>query len=69
MDSRFLARMEQLLALYALPYDLAYPVVCYDERPCFLIGDKVEPLALQSGQVRKEHYADEKLVVCITGRY
>ena len=52
--------MEQLLALYALPYDPAYPVVCYDERPCFLIGDKVEPLALQSGQVRKEHYAYEK---------
>ena len=56
--------MEQLLALYALPYDPAYPVVCYDERPCFLIGDKVEPLALQSGQVRKEHYAYEKLGSC-----
>lgn len=56
--------MEQILALYALPYDPAYPVVCYDERPCFLIGDKVEPLALESGQVRKEHYAYEKLGSC-----
>jgi hypothetical protein len=28
---------------------------------CFLIGDTVEPLALQSGQVRKEHYAYAKL--------
>ena len=53
--------MEQLLALYQQPYDPNYPVVCYDERPCFLIGDQVEPLALQSGQVRKEHYAYEKL--------
>jgi len=56
--------MEHLLARYARPYDPAYPVVCYDERPCFLIGDKVEPLALQSGQVRKEHYAYEKLGSC-----
>lgn len=56
--------MEQILALYALPYDPLYPVLCFDERPCFLIGDQVEPLALQSGQVRKEHYAYEKLGSC-----
>ena len=56
--------MERLLWLYALPYDPDYPVVCFDERPCFLIGDKVEPVALQSGQVRKEHDADEKCGSC-----
>ena len=56
--------MEQLLWLYALPYDPLYPVVCYDERPCFLIDDIVDPLALQSGQVRKEHYAYEKNGSC-----
>src|SRR5215210_7191598 len=56
--------MEQILCLYALPYDRLYPVICYDERPCFLIGDRIEPLALQSGQVRKEHYAYEKLGSC-----
>jgi transposase len=56
--------METILALYALPYDPDDPVVCFDERPCFLIGDEVEPLALQSGQVRKEHYAYEKLGSC-----
>ena len=49
LDSRFMARMELILALYALPFDPEYPVVCFDERPCFLIGDEVEPLALQSG--------------------
>lgn len=64
MDSRFVARMEALLALYGLPYDPLYPVICYDERPCFLIGDQVEPLSLQSGQVRKEHYAYEKNGSC-----
>jgi hypothetical protein len=61
LDSRFLARMETILALYALPYDPEYPVVCFDERPCFLIGDEVGPLTIQSGQVHKEHYAYEKL--------
>ena len=57
LDSRFLARKEQILALYALPYDAAFPVVCYDERPCFLIGDQIEPVAMQTGQIRKEHFA------------
>ena len=56
--------MEQILWLYALPYDPDYPVVCLDERPCFLIGDIVEPIAMQTGQVRKEHYAYEKLGAC-----
>jgi len=56
--------MELILALYGLPYDLAYPVVCYDERPCFLIGDQIEPVAMQTGQVRKEHYAYEKHGSC-----
>ena len=56
--------MERILWLYALPYDRHYPVICLDERPCFLIGEEVEPLALQSGRVRKEHYAYEKNGSC-----
>ena len=56
--------MAQILKLYALPYDPQYPVICFDERPCLLIGDMVEPLALQTGKVRKEHYAYEKLGSC-----
>jgi DDE superfamily endonuclease len=57
--------MERLLWLYALPYDPRYPVICFDERPCFLIGDVVAPLTMQSGQVCKEHYAYEKLGSCV----
>jgi transposase len=56
--------MERILWLYALPYDPLYPVVCFDERPCFLIGDAVEPIAMSTGQVRKEHYAYEKNGSC-----
>ncbi len=56
--------MEQILHLYARPYDPSHPVLCFDERPCFLIGDKVEPHALQGGEIRKEHYAYEKFGSC-----
>jgi transposase len=56
--------MEAILNLYGLPYDPTYPVLCFDERPCFLIGDRIEPLAMQTGQIRKEHYAYEKNGSC-----
>jgi hypothetical protein len=45
-------------------YDRLYPVICFDERPCFLIGEEIDPLPLQSGQLRKEHYAYEKNGSC-----
>jgi len=64
INAQFLARMERILALYARSYDPDYPVICFDERPCFLIGDLIEPFALQSGRLRKEHYAYEKLGSC-----
>jgi hypothetical protein len=64
LDAAFLAKMETLLWLYALPYNEHYPVVCFDERPCFLIGEAVEPISMQSGKVRKEHYAYEKNGSC-----
>ena len=56
--------MERILALYALPYDPRFPVVCFDERPCFLIGETLVPQPTQPGKVRKEHYAYEKHGSC-----
>jgi hypothetical protein len=56
--------MERILNLYKQPYNPDYPVICFDERPCFLIGDKVEPIAMQTGKLRKEHYTYEKLGSC-----
>jgi len=64
INAQFIAHMERLLWLYALPYDPLYPVVCFDERPCFLIGEEIAPLPVQSGRVRKEHYAYEKNGAC-----
>jgi transposase len=56
--------MENLLRLYALPYDAGHPVLCFDERPCFLIGDVVAPACMQSGQVKREHYTYTKHGSC-----
>ena len=64
MDANFIARMEQILYLYALPYDAAFPLVCFDERPCFLIGETVAGLEMKAGQVARQHYAYEKNGSC-----
>jgi transposase len=52
--------MELILHLYILPYNPDYPVVCFDERPCFLIGDTVQGLEMEAGKVAKENYAYSK---------
>jgi len=56
--------MEQILWLYALDYDPLYPVICFDERPCFLIEDIKTPIAMRSGKITKEHYAYKKNGSC-----
>ena len=57
--------MERLLWLYSLPLNPRFPVVCFDERPCFLIGDTVPALALKAGSVCKEHYEYKKNGSCV----
>lgn len=57
--------MENILCLYRLAYNEKYPVVCFDERPCFLIGDVIKGLELKAEQVRKEHYEYEKNGSCV----
>ncbi|MCO5245081.1 MAG: IS630 family transposase [Anaerolineae bacterium] len=64
INAQFLAQMERVLWVYSQPYDPAHPVICFDERPCFLIGDVLAPLPLQTGQVAKEHYAYSKHGSC-----
>ena len=56
--------MEELLALYAEAHDPQLPVICFDERPCFLLGEAVAPLPMTTGQVAKEHYAYQKHGSC-----
>lgn len=48
--------MEQVLHTYSLPYNPKRPGVCFDERPCFLIGDVLHPIAMKAGQSKREDY-------------
>lgn len=44
MNAAFVARMEDVLAVYERPYEPRFPVVCFDERPCVLHAQPTEPL-------------------------
>ena len=55
-NGEFAARMEDILETYALPYDPEIPMICMDEQPVQLLGEKLEPIAMKSGRVRKEDY-------------
>lgn len=48
--------MEDVLDLYAEPYDPQRPVICFDERPTQLLGDRYPSEPPQAGQVRREDY-------------
>ena len=45
--------MEDVLDLYEQPYDPFHPVVCFDERPCQLMGDVRTPLPIKPGSARR----------------
>ena len=46
--------MEDVLDLYAEPYDPAHPVVCFDESPKQLIGEVRKPIPAQPGTPARE---------------
>jgi hypothetical protein len=48
--------MEDVLDVYALPYDPAYPVVCFDEVPVQLIGESRTPLPMRPGIPQRIDY-------------
>jgi hypothetical protein len=57
VSAEFVYHMEDVLDLYAEPYDPARPVVCLDESPKQLIGEVLAPLPVQPGHVaRYDHH-------------
>ena len=56
MTGEFVARMEDVLELYAEPLDASRPVVCMDELSKELHGQVAEPMPAQPGQPAKEDY-------------
>src|SRR5918993_193480 len=58
IDGEYVARMEDVLDLYAEPPDPQHPVVCFDESPVQLIGEARQPLPAAPGQVERVDYED-----------
>jgi transposase len=56
IDGEYVARMENVLDLYAEPPDPKYPVVCLDESPVQLIGEVRKPIAAAPGQIERVDY-------------
>ncbi len=56
--------MEDVLDLYAEPYDEARPVVCFDECPYQLLADVREPLPMVQGKPRRYDYEYERKGTC-----
>lgn len=52
----FVWRMETVLDLYEADYDARFPVVCFDERPCQLLGHLRPPLGMRPGSVERVDY-------------
>ena len=50
MSAEFVACMEDVLDLYAEPYDPDLPVVCFDETSKQLLGEKRSPIPAKPGR-------------------
>jgi transposase len=53
VDGTYVARMEDVLDLYAEPPDPKRPVVCFDESPTQLIGEVRQPIPAAPGQLER----------------
>jgi DDE superfamily endonuclease len=56
--------MEDVLHQYHLLYDPRYPLICFDERPCFLIDDVGGILPMSPGKAKRYHYEYQKNGSC-----
>jgi transposase len=53
VDAEYVARMEDVLDLYAEASDPKHPVVCFDESPTQLIGEVRQPIPAEPGQIER----------------
>ena len=53
VDADYVARMEDVLDLYAEAPDPKRPVVCFDESPIQLIGEVRQPIPAEPGQIER----------------
>ena len=56
MSAEFVARMEDVLDLYAEPYDPKRPVVCFDETSTQLLAETRAPMPPRPGRPQRQDY-------------
>ena len=59
-NAGFVAAREDVLEVYAQPYDPKRPQVCFDEGGKQLIGEVRPPLPVRPGSPRREDYEYER---------
>src|SRR5579872_194624 len=59
-DAEFVANMEEVLEIYAKPYDSKNPVVCMDEQPVQLIGETRVPIPATKEHAKRVDYEYER---------
>jgi hypothetical protein len=64
LDAAFFAKLENVLCLYDLPYNRLCPVVCIDERLCYLIDNILTPIPMEEGKPKREDYEYKKNGSC-----
>lgn len=52
----YIWHMEDVLSLYEDPYDRLRPVICFDERPCQLLGEVLAPMPMKPGRAQRQDY-------------
>ena len=56
LDDEFIERMEDVLDIYEMPYNVRIPVVCLDEKPVVLLDDKRPSTPMSDGQPKRVDY-------------
>ena len=64
-NAEFVARMEDVLSVYARPYADEHPVICMDEKPFQLVGERFELIKMNSNNhTEKYDYEYERRGSC-----
>ena len=63
-NAEFVARMEDILDVYALPYNENCPVICIDEKPYQLLDERRESIPMTARSPKKYDNEYERMGTC-----
>jgi hypothetical protein len=64
IGARLVWRMENILDLYAEPYQPAFPVICFDEVPSQMVSETKLPLPMRNGKPGRYDYEYRREGTC-----